>query len=168
MIHPFAIKMVAMTQPHTPLRQILKTLKIDLPQVTPGGTYLPAKRVGNMIYVSGQVPMIGDKIVASGPVPSSCSIEQAQKAARLCVINALASVQTLGADALDKLRGVLRVGCFVNSDSNFTAQPSVGNGASDFLIELFGDAGRHARVAIGVNTLPLGVSVEIEFIFLTD
>ncbi len=158
-----------MSQMHTPLREVLRTLNIELPAAPPpAGSYVPVKRVGNLVYVAGQLPTRDGKMLASGPVPANCSIEQAKKAARQCVINALAAVQTLGPDALDKLRGVVRVGCFVSSENGFTAQPQVANGASDFLIELFGDAGRHVRAAVGVNTLPLDASVEVEFIFETD
>jgi enamine deaminase RidA (YjgF/YER057c/UK114 family) len=155
-----------MNPSHPPLREVLRTLKIELPPPpAPAGAYVPVKRVGNLVYVAGQLPMKDGKMLAAGPVPSNCPIEQAKAAARQCVINALAAVQTLGPDALDQLRGVVRVGCFVSSDNGFTAQPQIANGASEFLIELFGDAGKHARAAVGVNTLPLDASVEIEFIF---
>lgn len=147
----------------------LKQMKIDLPELAgPFGSYVPAKRVGNQIYVAGQLPMKDGKLLAVGPVPSNCSIEKAKLAARQCVINGLAAVATLGPEALDRLSGVVRVGCFVSSDQGFTAQPQIANGASDLLIEIFGDAGRHARAAIGVNTLPLDASVEIEFVFETE
>jgi enamine deaminase RidA (YjgF/YER057c/UK114 family) len=105
------------------------------------------------------------KLLATGQVPSKCSVEAGQAAARQCVINALAAVRTLGDDVFDRLSGVLRVGAFVNSDTSFTQQPSVANGASEFLVQLFGDAGKHVRAAVGVNTLPLDASVEVEFIF---
>ncbi len=151
------------------LAQRLKEMKIDLPALAgPFGSYVPAKRVGNLIFVAGQLPMKDGKLVAAGPVPSNCSIDKAREAARQCVINGLAAVATLGPDALDRLRGVVRVGCFVSSDQGFTAQPQVANGASDLLIELFGEFGKHARAAIGVNTLPLDASVEIEFVLETE
>ncbi len=101
-------------------------------------------------------------------MPSNCPIDKAKAAARQCVINGLAAVATLGPDAIDRLRGVVRVGCFVSSDAGFTAQPQIANGASDLLLEIFGDAGQHARAAVGVNTLPLDASVEIEFVFESD
>jgi enamine deaminase RidA (YjgF/YER057c/UK114 family) len=88
----------------------------------------------------------------------------AKAAAKQCVINALAAVNTLPG-GIQQLSGVVRVGAFVSSDANFTQQPQVANGASEFLLELFGDAGKHVRAAVGVNTLPLDASVEVEFIF---
>ncbi|HEY8666165.1 MAG TPA: RidA family protein [Tepidisphaeraceae bacterium] len=149
------------------LSQRLGELKIVLPTVSgPFGAYVPAKRVGNMIFVSGQLPMKDGKLLAAGQVPSHCSIESAREAARQCVINALAAVASLGEGALESLAGVLRVGAFVSSDSSFSEQPKVANGASEFLIELFGESGKHVRAAVGVNTLPLDAAVEIEFIFL--
>lgn len=145
----------------------LASLNITIPAVPgPFGAYLPARRIGNMVYVAGQLPMKGGKPLATGQVPSKCSIDQARAAARQCVINALAAAATVV--PLDHLAGVLRVGAFVSSDTSFTAQPQVANGASEFLIELFGDAGKHVRAAVGTNTLPLDASVEIEFIFIAE
>jgi enamine deaminase RidA (YjgF/YER057c/UK114 family) len=143
----------------------LASLGITVPAVPgPFGAYVPAKRVGNLIFVAGQLPMKDGKLLATGPVPSRCPIDAAKAAARQCVINALAAVRTVEPD-LGNLAGVVRVGAFVSSDTGFTEQPKVANGASEFLIELFGDAGRHARAAVGVNTLPLDASVEVEFVF---
>jgi enamine deaminase RidA (YjgF/YER057c/UK114 family) len=147
------------------LTEKLKELRIELPSVPgPFGAYVPAKRVGTLIYVAGQLPMKEGKLVASGQVPSRCSIDQAKAAARQCVINALAAVKAVEG-SVDPITGVVRVGAFVSSDSSFTEQPKVANGASEFLLELFGDAGKHVRAAVGVNTLPLDASVEVEFIF---
>jgi enamine deaminase RidA (YjgF/YER057c/UK114 family) len=143
----------------------LASLGIVVPAVPgPFGAYVPAKRVGKLIFVAGQLPMKDGKLLATGPVPSRCSIDAAKAAARQCVINALAAVRTVEPD-LGRLAGVVRVGAFVSSDLGFTEQPKVANGASEFLIELFGDAGKHARAAVGVNTLPLDASVEVEFLF---
>lgn len=146
------------------LTQKLQALNVVLAKLAgPFGAYVPAKRAGNMIYVAGQLPMKEGKLMASGAVPSKCSVEQARAAARQCVINALAAVEAIG--ELDKLSGVVRVGAFVQSDSDFKQQPQVANGASEFLQELFGQAGQHVRAAVGVNTLPLDTAVEIEFVF---
>jgi enamine deaminase RidA (YjgF/YER057c/UK114 family) len=146
------------------LPEKLITLGITLPPLAgPFGAYVPAKRVGTLVYVAGQLPMKDGKSLAIGQVPSRCSIEQAKTASRQCVINGLAAAATVV--PLDQLTGVLRVGAFVSSDTSFTAQPQIANGASEFLLELFGDAGKHVRAAVGVNTLPLDASVEIEFIF---
>ena len=143
----------------------LAALDITVPAVPgPFGAYVPAKRVGKLLYVAGQLPMKDGKLVAVGQVPSRCSVDQAKAAARQCVVNALAAVRTVEPD-LGRIAGVVRVGAFVSSDTGFTEQPKVANGASEFLLELFGDAGKHARAAVGVNTLPLDAAVEVEFIF---
>ncbi len=147
------------------LQDKLKTLNITLPPVSgPFGAYLPIKRVGNLLYVAGQLPMKDGKLLAAGQVPSKTTLDQAKAAARQCVINALGAIHSIDG-SLDHLRGVVRVGVFVSSDTNFTQQPQVANGASELLLELFGEAGKHVRAAVGVNTLPLDASVEVEFIF---
>jgi enamine deaminase RidA (YjgF/YER057c/UK114 family) len=149
----------------TGLEARLASLGITLPAVPgPFGAYVPAKRVGNLIFVAGQLPMKDGKLLATGQVPSRCTVDDAKVAARQCVVNALAAVRTVEPD-LGKIAGVVRVGAFVSSDATFTEQPKVANGASEFLLELFGDAGKHARAAVGVNTLPLDASVEVEFLF---
>jgi len=107
------------------------------------------------------------KLMALGQVPSRCSLDLAKAAARQCVINALAAIQAVEG-AIDHLKGALRVGAFVSSDTGFTQQPAVANGASELLLELFADAGKHVRAAVGVNTLPLDASVEVEFVFLAE
>ena len=151
----------------SPIRKKLENLQIVLPSIAgPFGAYVPAKAIGNLVYVSGQLPMIDGKLIAIGQVPSRCTIDTAKVAARQCVINALAAIVASGEGIFDRLHGVLRVGAFVSSDDSFTQQPAVANGASELLIELFGDEGKHVRAAVGVNTLPLDAAVEIEFIFL--
>jgi enamine deaminase RidA (YjgF/YER057c/UK114 family) len=148
------------------LTQKLAGLGIVLPTAPTAalGAYVPAKRVGNLVFVAGQLPMKDGKPVAVGPVPSRCPVDQAKAAARQCVVNAIAAAASVV--PVDRIVGVLRVGAFVASDDDFTAQPQVANGASEFLVELFGEGGRHVRVAVGVNALPLGASVEIEFTFV--
>lgn len=147
------------------LSQKLSQLNITIPKLAgPFGAYVPAKRVGNLVFVAGQLPMKDGSLMAKGQVPSRCPLVDAQQAARQCVINGLAAVQaTIG--SVDKIKSVVRVGAFISSDANFTEQPKVANGASEFLIELLGDAGKHARAAVGVNTLPLDAAVEVEFVF---
>jgi enamine deaminase RidA (YjgF/YER057c/UK114 family) len=143
----------------------LKSLGLSIPPVSgPFGAYVPAKRAGNLLFVAGQLPMKEGKLMALGQVPGRCSIDDAKAAARQCVINALAAAQSVGIE-LDQIVGVVRVGAFINSDTTFTQQPQVADAASEFLLELFGDAGKHARAAVGVNTLPRDASVEIEFVF---
>jgi enamine deaminase RidA (YjgF/YER057c/UK114 family) len=148
------------------LTEKLSALHIELPAVPgPFGAYVPARRIGDLIFVSGQLPMLRGTLLASGAVPSACSIEQARLGARQCVINALAAVKAVEG-TVDGLAGVVRVGAFVCCDAEFTQQPQVANAASELLLELFGDVGRHGRVAVGTNALPLGASVEIEFLFV--
>ena len=151
------------------IAQRLTALGITLPPVSgPFGAYVPARRAGNLIYVAGQLPMKDGQLLATGQVPSKCSVDQAKAAARQCVINGLAAVNSLGPGTVDTLTGVVRVGAFVSSDPTFTAQPQIVDAASELLLEIFGKpAGQHARVSVGVNTLPRDGSVEIEFLFET-
>jgi len=143
----------------------LRSLNIVLPPVSgPFGSYIPARRVGNLIYVAGQLPMKDGKLMAVGQVPSRCSLEDARAAARQCIINAIAAVQSIDG-GVETITGVVRVGAFVNSDATFTEQPKVADAASELLTQIFGDLGKHARAAVGVNTLPRDASVEIEVIF---
>ena len=149
------------------LSEKLKSLNIDLaapPKAA--GAYVPAKKVGDLIFVSGQIPMKDGAMMATGQVPSRCSPDAAKAAAKQCVLNALAAISALP-DGIDQITGVARVGAFISSDANFTQQPAVANGASEFLIELLGENGRHVRAAVGTNTLPLDAAVEVEFIFTT-
>lgn len=147
------------------LTEILRQKQITLPQVSgPFGAYVPAKRVGNLIFVAGQLPMREGKLVGAGPVPSRCLIEQARQAARQCVINGIAAVQALPG-GIDQIIGVARVGAFVCSDGGFTDQPKVADAASELLKEIFGEAGQHVRASVGVNALPRDAAVEIEFVF---
>lgn len=142
----------------------LKRLGIVLPPVSaPVAAYVPTKRVGNLLYVSGQIPFREGKLLATGPVPSKVSLEEAKTAARQCVLNGLAAVRA-AVGSLDHVVQIVRVGAFVASDNGFTDQPKVANGASELLVEIFGEAGRHARAAVGVNVLPLGASVEVELL----
>jgi enamine deaminase RidA (YjgF/YER057c/UK114 family) len=141
----------------------LASLNLRLPAAPkPVAAYVPAVRSGNLIYVSGQLPMSEGKLIATGPVPSAAPLEQAQQAARQCVLNALAVVDAqLGGDWRRFVR-IVRLGAFVASDNGFTEQPKVANGASELLGAVFGLVGQHARAAVGVNVLPLGATVEIE------
>jgi enamine deaminase RidA (YjgF/YER057c/UK114 family) len=143
----------------------LASLNLKLPAAPkPVAVYVPAVRTGNLIYVSGQLPMSEGQLIANGPAPSAVSLEQAQAAARQCALNALAIVgDQIGGD-WSRLVRIVRLAVFVASDNSFTDQPKVANGASELLGQVFGDAGKHARAAVGVNVLPLGASVEVEMI----
>ena len=131
----------------------------------PVAAYVPCVRTGNLVIVSGQLPLTAGQLIATGPVPSHVSIEQAREAAAQCVLNGLSILKAELGGNLTKLKRVLRVGVFVQSDDGFKDQPLVANGASELLETLLGDAGKHARAAVGVNALPLNASVEIEFLF---
>ncbi len=157
-------KRIPMTQssssnPHDALARLNLTLP---PAPKPVAAYIPAVRTGSLIAVSGQLPMSNGALLATGPVPSKVSIEDAQKAAKQCALNALAVIaDQLGGD-LGRVVRVVRLGVFVQSDDRFDGQPKVANGASELMLEIFGEAGRHARAAVGTNALPLDASVEVE------
>jgi enamine deaminase RidA (YjgF/YER057c/UK114 family) len=145
-------------------------LGIKLPSPSkPAGSYVPVMMDGNMIYVSGQIALESSIIpeVYKGKVTSDVSIETAQAAARICTLNALSHIRAALGD-LDKVKKFIRLSGYVNSDPSFTDQPKVINAASDLLADIFGDAGKHSRVAIGVSSLPLGSAVEIEFLAKSD
>ena len=146
------------------IEEKLKALGITLPiPPKPVGSYIPVVKTGNLAFVSGQIPISDGKIIYSGKVTKDVSIEDAQKAARLCVINALAQLKSeLG--NLDKILKIVRVSGFVNSPPEFTEHPKVINGASDLLFEIFEKKGQHARIAVGVSSLPLNVAVEVDLI----
>jgi len=144
-------------------RERLSALGVSLPAVTPPlAAYVPAVRTGNLVYTSGQLPLIGKDLPHSGKVGDEVTPEQATAAARVCALNALAAVDALV--GLDAVTQVVKVIGFVASAPGFTGQPAVVNGASEFLGEVFGEAGAHARSAVGVAELPLDAPVEIELI----
>lgn len=122
--------------------------------------YVPAIRTGNLILTSGQIPMIGKEVMFQGKVGHDLTEEQGQHAARLCALNALAQIKALIGD-LDQVQRIVRVEGFVQSAPGFSRQPAVINGASDLLVEAFGDLGRHTRIAVGVSELPLNSAVEV-------
>ncbi|MCA0317028.1 MAG: RidA family protein [Proteobacteria bacterium] len=144
----------------------LASLGIVLPATTaPLANYVPARRHGGQVYISGQVPAEGGKDKFTGKLGSDYSVEEGQAAARLCAVNILAQLkQALDGD-LDRVVGVIRLGGFVNAEPDFRDHPKVINGASDLMVEVFGDAGRHARAAVGCYSLPRNVPVEIDAIF---
>jgi len=142
----------------------LDALNIILPSPPkPVGSYVPVLITGKLAFVSGQIPIKDGKVIYAGKVSTDLSVEDAQKAARLCVINALAQLKAeLG--NLDRISKIVKVSGFVNSPPEFTDQPKVINGASDLLFEIFGQKGQHARIAVGVSSLPLNSAVEIDLI----
>jgi enamine deaminase RidA (YjgF/YER057c/UK114 family) len=142
----------------------LQQLGIELPQpVTPLAAYVPCVRTGDLVYVSGQVPLARGSPTHTGRLGAGLGVEDGAAAARQCAVNLLAQLKAeLG--ELSRVRRVVKVTGFVASDPTFTDQPKVVNGASELLAEAFGEAGRHARAAVGVAALPLGVPVEVEAI----
>ncbi|MFG0304705.1 MAG: RidA family protein [Phycisphaerales bacterium JB040] len=139
-------------------------LGIELPEAPrPVASYVPAVRSGDLIYVSGQVPLVEGTPMARGRVPSEVTEDRARECARVCAINALAVLRDqLG--SLDNVRRIVRLGVFVASDPDYAGHPKVANGASELMQEVFGEAGRHARAAVGCAALPLNVPVEVEVI----
>ncbi|HVU75094.1 MAG TPA: RidA family protein [Mycobacteriales bacterium] len=143
----------------------LTALGLTLPPVVPPvAAYVPAVIDDGLVWTSGQLPMVDGALAGSGLVGAEVSADDAQALARTCALNAIAAAADV-AGGIDNLGGVLKVVGFVASAPGFTAQPGVINGASNLLGEVFGDAGRHARSAVGVAALPLGAPVEVEVIF---
>ena len=142
----------------------LRELSIELPTPpSPAGSYIPVVTTGNLAFVSGQIPMKEGKVIFEGKVPEQQSLESARDAAKICIINGLAQLKAnLG--SLDKITKFVRISGFVNSNPEFTEQPKVINAASDLLVEIFGDIAKHSRIAVGVSSLPLNSTVEIDMI----
>ncbi|KAB2876590.1 MAG: RidA family protein [Bauldia sp.] len=142
----------------------LKSLGLELPApAKPAANYVPTVITGKLLFVSGQVPTAADGVKFVGKVGRDYSLEEGQQAARLCAINVLGAVQAALGD-LERVARVVKVVGFVNADPDFTDVHKVVNGASDLITEVLGERGKHARSAIGMGTLPLGVAVEIEAI----
>jgi enamine deaminase RidA (YjgF/YER057c/UK114 family) len=144
----------------------LRELGIELPQASaPVANYVPFTRSGSLVIVSGQVSVRNGKAEFVGKLGGGISLADGREAARLCALNVLAHLKTACGGDLDRVQRVLRLGGFVNCTPEFTDMPQVVNGASDLMVELFGDSGKHARAAVGVASLPLGVAVEVEAMF---
>ncbi len=142
----------------------LAELGVALPAVTrPVASYIPANRIGDLVWVSGQLPMVDGQLAATGKVGVEVEPETAADLARTCAINALAAIKSVTGD-LDAVVRVVKVVGFVASAPSFTGQPAVINGASNLLTDVFGDAGKHARSAVGVAALPLDAPVEVELV----
>tara|TARA_Y100001970_G_C14188805_1_gene834127 strand:- start:1258 stop:1716 length:459 start_codon:yes stop_codon:yes gene_type:complete len=144
----------------------LSELGIELPDApAPVGSYVAFKKVGSLLYVSGQLPIGVDGKMIKGKIGKDLSLEQGQQASRLCVINILAQAKKAMNGNLDQVKNCIKITGFVNSTDNFIDQPKVINPASEILAKVFGDSGKHTRAAVSVNTLPLGAAVEIDAIF---
>ena len=145
------------------IEQELEKLGFTLPTPKPVAAYIPAVRVGELVFTAGQGPMVDGKPKFTGKLGREVTEEQGYQAAQLCIVNCLACVKGVIGD-LDKIEQVVKLLGFVASVDGFTRQPWVMNGASELLIKLFGDKGKHARSAIGTNELPMGIPVEVEMI----
>jgi enamine deaminase RidA (YjgF/YER057c/UK114 family) len=144
--------------------QRLAELGLELPEVTPPlAAYVPAVRTGNYIYTAGQLPIAGGKLLGTGKVGADLGVDEAAGLARVCALNALAAAASV-AGGLDGIRRIVKVTGFVASAPDFTEQAQVINGASELLLEVFGEAGRHARSAVGMAVLPRDTPVEVELI----
>jgi len=145
------------------IEEKIKSIGINIPvPPTPAGSYIPLVKTGNLLYVSGQIPLQDGKVAFTGKV-SDANIETAQKSARICVINILAQLKKELGD-LEKISRFVRLSGFVNSVPEFTQHPKVINAASDLLYEIFGDSAKHTRIAVGVSSLPLDSMTEIDAI----
>ena len=144
----------------------LKELGIELPEgVAPAANYVPYVITGNLVVISGQICKWQGEMKYKGKLGKDLSVEQGKDAAKICMLNVLSQLKHACGGNLDKVARCVRLGIFVNCTDSFTEQPGVGNGASDLVVEIFGDKGRHARAAIGCNSLPLDTAVEVEAIF---
>lgn len=144
----------------------LAGMGITVPEsVLPPANYVPYTVSGNLVTISGQLPMKDGKAQDIGKVGKEFTVEQAQGTARQCGVNILAHLKAACGGDLDRVRKCVRLGVFVNSTEDFTGQPQVANGVSDMMVEIFGEAGKHARFAVGVSQLPLGVAVEVDAVF---
>lgn len=146
----------------------LSELGIELPAVAPPvAAYLPTVQTGNLVFTAGQLPFMGGVLPAIGKVGAEVSADEAQQYARIAVLNALAAISA-EVGSINRIRRIVKLVGFVASTPEFTGQPAVINGASELLVEVFGDAGRHARSAVGVAVLPLDAPVELELIVEVD
>lgn len=146
------------------VEQRIQQLGLELPPVaTPAGAYVPAVVSGNLVFTAGQIPLVNGQLIATGKVGAEITPDLANQIAQRCALNALAAIKSVIGD-LDRITRVVKVVGFVASTPEFTGQPGVLNGASEFLGQVFGDAGKHARSAVGVASLPLDAPVEVELV----
>ena len=144
----------------------IKELKINLPEAkAPVGSYVATKRVGSLLYISGQISISENGELIKGKIGKDLSTEEGYKAAERCGLSIISQAKVACNGDLSKIKSCIKLTGFVNSTDNFTEQPKVINGASDLIASVFGDAGMHTRAAVSTNSLPLGVSVEVDAIF---
>lgn len=144
----------------------LKELGIELPEAaSPAANYIPFVVTGKLVFISGQITLLNGKIIHQGRIGDDLTVDDGYQAARLCGLNLLAQLKVASGGDLDNVSRVVKLGGFVNSVPTFTDQPEVINGASDLMVEVFGDSGKHARFAVSTGALPRNVSVEIDGVF---
>ena len=145
----------------TPIETKLKELGIEIPPAPPAvGFYVPVLRTGNLVVTSGQLPFIGKEIAFAGKVGDRLHEDEGKNAARICAINALAQIKAC-VGSLDKVKRIVRVEGYVHSAPGFQGQPHVLNGASELMVQVFGEAGKHTRIAISTNEMPLNAAVQL-------
>ena len=150
------------------IEERLKELGLSLPPApSPMGSYLPWTRIGNIVFISGQLPRRGDELIYKGKIPSQLSIEQGIEASRLCALNAISVLKSAIVE-LDKVEQILRLTCWVASDADFFDQPQIANGASDLLVEVFGERGKHSRMTTGVIALPANAPVAVDLVVAVE
>jgi len=148
------------------VEQRLLDMGVQLPKpAAPAANYVPFVITGNLVFISGQITMLNGELQYVGTVGDDFSVEDGYQAARICAINLLAQLKEACGGDLERVKRVVKLGGFVNCTVDFTDQPKVINGASDLIAEAFGDAGKHARFAVGAPSLPLGIGVEVDGIF---
>ncbi|WP_371367868.1 hypothetical protein SRRS_16440 [Sporomusa rhizae] len=146
------------------IEEKIKQLGIELPEsAKPAAMYIPVKQLGKALYVSGQIPFVNGQLVCTGKVGKERTLQEAEEAARICAINIIAAVKDYIGD-LDKVANVVKIQAFVSSEVGFMQQHIVVNAASQLFYDIFGEAGRHARTAVGINQLPMDATVEVEAI----
>ena len=144
----------------------IKKLNIELPPApNPVGAYVAYKKIGNLVFISGQISLRSNGDLIKGKIGSDLSLEQGNEAAQICAINIIAQIKKACDGDLNNVKSCVKITGYVNSNDNFIDQPKVINGASDLLVKIFGENGKHSRAAISVSSLPLGASVEIDAIF---
>ncbi|MHA1723188.1 MAG: RidA family protein [Candidatus Baldrarchaeia archaeon] len=142
----------------------LESLGLSLPKPPkPVAAYIPAVKTGNVIFISGQIPVVEGKVRYKGKVGQDISVEEGYEAAKICALNALSIIKDI-VGSLDKVKRIVRIVGYVNCTEDFEEPHKVVNGASEFLVKIFGEKGRHARLALGSNALPLGAAIELEMI----
>lgn len=144
----------------------LKSLNIELPKFNnPAGNYVTYKKVGNLVFVSGQTTRINGEIKFAGKMGSDLTLDQGREAAKVCILNVLCQLKAACGDDLDNVSNVARIGVFVLSSDNFKEHAKIADAASDLLVAIFGDKGKHTRTSVGCNSLPSNSTIEIEGVF---